>query len=462
MSTSALASQRDQSAGSMLAVLFLASYARFVPVRTFAIGLSACRVTAANVATFLLAALALGASSASHAIPAFARQTGNACSTCHFQHYPALNDFGRDFKAGGYTDMGKQEKIEKPDLSLPSVLNASLFFKIRYLKTNGADTSPANPSNSGDVQFPDEFSLLFGGRASHNIGFFLEGQLSNHDAPFLANFKIPFMYDVGSAKAGVIPFTSEDLGVAFGFELLNTGAVHNLRTIEQGEDTSAQQYIGTGTAAEGLALVYAHKLFHVNVTKWSPNHVAGESGTNGRPTANYVRAAVTPVFNEWDLAVGTQLWSGTAKREDPANPGAVADVATKAWAVDAQAQGKIGNLPLGVYFSHAVAKATPAGGTPNLFNESEPNNKKATAISAELGIIPNKATLMLAFLRGNTGEATNSGDNALTLGGTYMIAQNVQLQFLYTKRSGSRYDPANPNLPETGNKLMTLMLSAGF
>ncbi len=427
--------------------------------RQFAVGWLASRVTAANVAAVLLAVLALGAASPSHAIPAFARQTGSACSTCHFQHYPALNDFGRDFKAGGFTDMGKQEKIEKPDLSLPSVLNASLFFKIRYQKTNGADTSPANPSNSGDVQFPDEFALLFGGRAGHNIGFFLEGQLANHDDPFLANFKMPFMYDVGSAKAGVIPFTSDGLGAAFGFELLNTGAVHNIRTIEHGGDTSAQQYIGTDTAAEGLALVYAHKLFHVNVTKWSPNHVAGESGTNGRPTATYLRAAVTPVFKEWDLGLGTQVWTGTAKHDVA---GVAADVDTKAWAIDGQAQGKVGNLPLGVYFSHAVAKAPAAGGTPNLFNESEPNNKKATAISAELGIIPNKATLMLAFLRGNTGEATNSGDNALTLGGTYMIAQNVQLQFLYTKRSGSRYDPANPSLPETGNKLMTLMLSAGF
>jgi hypothetical protein len=421
----------------------------------------ACRLTKARLTAFLLAALALAASSESWAIPAYARQTGNACSTCHFQHYPALNDFGRDFKAGGYTDMGKQDKIEKPDLSLPSVLNASLFFKLRYQKTNGADTSTANPSNKGDVQFPDEFALLFGGRVSQNIGFFLEGQLANHDDPFLANFKIPFVFDVGDSKASVIPFTSDELGAAFGFELLNTGAVHNIRTIEHGEETSAQQYIGTATKAEGLALVYANKLFHINATKWSPNHVAGGSGLNGRPTANYFRAAFTPVVKDWDLGLGTQIWSGAAKREDPATAGAVADVATKAWAVDAQAQGKVGEFPLGIYFSHAVAKAPSAGGLPNLFNEGS-TNKKATAVSAELGIIPNKATLMAAYLKGKSGDAAFNGDNALTLGGAYMVVQNVQLQVLFTKRNGSRFDANNPNLPETGNRLMTFMLSAGF
>ncbi|MBI5232947.1 MAG: hypothetical protein HY880_01185, partial [Deltaproteobacteria bacterium] len=35
----------------------------------------------------------------SDAVPAFARQTGFSCLTCHFQHFPGLNAFGRTFKA---------------------------------------------------------------------------------------------------------------------------------------------------------------------------------------------------------------------------------------------------------------------------------------------------------------------------------------------------------------------------
>ena len=398
------------------------------------------------------------AAAPSHAIPAYSRQTGNACNACHFQHYPALNDFGRDFKAGGYTDMGKQVKIEKEDLSIPGVLNASLFFKLRYQKTNGTEAPGASTTNSGEWQFPDEFSLLFGGRISQNIGFFLEGQLSSPSDPFLANFRMPFMFDVGKSKVGVVPFTSADLGAAFGFELLNTGAVHNIRTMEHAAEISAQQYIGTDTKAEGAAFVYYDRLFHVNLTKWSPNHVAGGQGSaNGKPTATYGRAAITPVFKDWDLGFGGQVWSSSANTDDGSGSGTVTSIDTKAWALDAQAQGMVGKLPLGIYLTHAVARGTPVGGTSNLFN-SNPNDKSATALAVELGIVPNKATLMFAYRKGDTGATMNSGDNAATAGGTYQIAQNVQLQLQYSKRSGSLYSNPQPD----GDQLLTLMLSAGF
>jgi len=406
------------------------------------------------------AAFLLTAVTEANAIPAYARQTGNACSACHFQHYPALNEVGRDFKAGGYTDMGKskQDKIEKDDLSLPGILNTSLFFKLRYQKTNGIEAAGERTTNSGEWQFPDEFSLLFGGRISKNIGFFLEGQLASHDEPFLANFKMPFMFEVGNSQIGAIPFTSQDLGVAFGFELLNTGAVHNIKTMEHAAETSAQQYIGTDTSAEGLALVYYHRLFHVNVSKWSPNHAAGAQGlANGKPTATYLRAAATPAVGKWDLGFGAQVWSGSAETDDGAGTGTVTKLNTKAWAVDAQIQGEVGKLPLGIYLSHATAKGTAPGATPNLFN-ANPNSKKGTVIAAELGVLPGKATLMFAYRKGDTGEATNSGDNAVTFGGTYQVVQNVQLQLQFSKRSGSLY-----NSPQQfGNQLLTFMLSAGF
>jgi len=51
------------------------------------------------------------------AVPAFARQTGMACSACHAQHFPILNGFGRAFKAAGFTMMGAQEKIEGDNIS---------------------------------------------------------------------------------------------------------------------------------------------------------------------------------------------------------------------------------------------------------------------------------------------------------------------------------------------------------
>lgn len=396
-------------------------------------------------------------STPSQATPAFARQMGTACTSCHFQHYPALNAYGQAFKAGGFTAVGKQDTIKGKDLSLPEVLNASLFTKIRYQKTNGTDNPNERTPASGEFQFPDEFALLFGGRINQNIGYMLEGQLADKDAAFLAGFKMPFMYDLAGVKVGAVPYTTDALGASYGFELLNTGAVRNIRVMEHRAESSAQQYLGTATAAEGLAFVVWDPKFFINFSKWSPNHVATAEGrAGGSPSSNYFRAAYTPSFSGWDFGVGVQSWSGSSDR-DTDGDGIVTTVDTKARAIDAQAQGVVGGFPLGVYFTYGKADATPAGSRSNLYNSS-PNDKKATVIAAELGILPNKATLMLAWRKADNGANTNSDDDAVTLGGTYQIAQNVQLQLQHSVRDGERYDGSQTK----GDTLTTFMLSAGF
>ncbi|MBI4754424.1 MAG: hypothetical protein HY778_03165, partial [Betaproteobacteria bacterium] len=361
--------------------------------------------------------------------------------------------------AGGFTEMGKQGKIKGKDMSLPDVLNASLFTKIRYQKSNGKDLSNQPTIASGEWQFPDEFALLFGGRVTENIGYMLEGQLANGAAPFLAGFKMPMMFPAGGLKVGVVPYTTDALGASYGFELLNTGAVRNVRISEHRNETSAQQYIGTATAAMGAAFVVWDPKFFVNVSKWSANHVAvAEERANGNPSSTYARAAFTPSFGGWDLGVGVQSWSGSSKHDDDTGTGTVLTVNTKAWAVDAQAQGVVGGMPLGVYLTHARAPGSAAGAVvKNLFN-TNPNAKKATVITAELGVLPNKATVLFAYRWADTGGLTNSRDNGPTLGATYQLSQNVQLQLVHSKRSRLGYAGSESN----GDRLTTFMLSAGF
>ena len=115
--------------------------------------------------------------------------------------------------------------------------------------------------------------------------------------------------------------------------------------------------------------------------------------------------------------------------------------------------------------THAKAAATSATGTPNFFNSTPGNkDKSATAIAAELGVLPRKATLILAYRKGDNGNVTKNGDNALTLGGTYQIVQNMQLQLTFASRSGSAYDAGSPNMTAGGNgdKLTTLLLFGSF
>jgi len=407
-----------------------------------------------------------GVPTTSHALPSYARQTGMACSACHFQKYPALTAAGRAFKASGFTMMEGQTAIEDERLSLPSVLNGSIFLKIRYQKTNGEENAGERTTNTGELQFPDEFALLFGGRVSENIGFMLEGQLADHSAPFVAGFKIPFSFELsGHTRGSIIPFTTDALGVAYGFELLNTGAVRNIRINENRTAISAQQYIRTATAAEGFAFVLVHPKWFVNVTKWSPNHFAGAEGVaNGTPTATYARAALTPTVGEWDLGVGVQSWTGAAGVANSEGTGLTMR-ATKALAFDAQAQGAVNGRPLGLYVTYGTSDATTPGSTRNLFN-SGARDRTALTFTAELGVLKTPHLTVLGGYRNadNGGAEANSTDNAITFGVNWMVAQNVGLHWVFNKFSGSAYasgqGPMRPG--GSGNMLNTLMLSAGF
>ena len=159
--------------------------------------------------------VALAVPTESQAVSMYARQTGLACASCHFQHFPLLNEFGRAFKAGGYTLIGKEGEIKGEELSIPETMNIGIVSKLRYQKTNGPKVAGTHTENDGRWDIPDEFNVMFGGRISENIGFFFEG--ATVETPFLASFKMPFMYDVAGVKAGVIPFSTAELGAAFGF-----------------------------------------------------------------------------------------------------------------------------------------------------------------------------------------------------------------------------------------------------
>ncbi|MBT3094550.1 MAG: hypothetical protein KME58_16845 [Candidatus Thiodiazotropha sp. (ex Lucina pensylvanica)] len=186
------------------------------------------------------------------AVPAFARQTSMPCTACHFQHFPTLNSFGRSFRAGGYTLTGGQGMIEGDDISLPLMLNASVITKLRYVKSNG-NTNVG--SDYGVIEWPDEAALLVGGKLAKDAGFLMELGLT--DANSFLSTKVHFnVGKAGGTQFSVIPFSTDGLGSAYGFELLNTGAQRSQRPIEDRTGFSAAQALGLGSGeATGIALV---------------------------------------------------------------------------------------------------------------------------------------------------------------------------------------------------------------
>ncbi|MCK5237570.1 MAG: hypothetical protein KAR06_11400 [Deltaproteobacteria bacterium] len=410
----------------------------------------------------------------SEAAPNFARQTGFSCNTCHFQHYPALNAFGREFKANGYTMVGSQGLIEADLLSLPVTLNASLITKIRYQKSNG-DNELADKKNNGELQFPDEGALLIGGRVGEHIGFLLEAQLVDGEASNWASFKLPFVYDVKDTKLLIVPFTTDAAGPAQGFELLNTGALRFQRVLEHRKDISAQQYLNTARDAQGVSFALYRDIGYVSYTPWSPEHGSSDAS----PYLHYVRAVLTPTIASWDTAIGVQLWSGeTEFSEDTTtetaclgagNPIAActaageivssttagtAESAAEAWVVDAQAQGALGGKPVGIYFTYGVATRSEAT-ISNLFNSSTTDDRSAFTALVEVGVIPQKLALSVGFRGASNGNAVDDQENSLTIGAVYQVTQNVSLQLNNTSYD---YDIEQ----SIGDNLLTLMLFAAF
>ena len=386
------------------------------------------------------------------AVPAFARQTNFTCATCHFQHFPALNAFGRSFKQGAYTMVSGQKTITSDNLSLPIVLNASLVTKLRYQKTNGNDKTVA--TNTGDLQLPDEAALIIGGRGSENVGMLLEASLkeSGDDNNF-NSYKIHFNSPTkDGTNLGAVVFLTDAGGAPYGFELLNTGAQRFMRVAEDRKAIAAQQFIsGSGSpgasSAEGIAFVASDNNYFVNLTMWTPDH--GSVAVSG--VANYLRAAYMPTIGGWDTAVGFQLFSGTAKRVD--GTGAANDAKTDAFFIDAQAQGQLGGKPAGFYMTYGSAKAVSG----NYFNNN-PNDQNALSVLGEYGVIPNKATVYLGYLSGDNGKAANNKDQRLSVGMTWLYSENIEFQLWNTSYAGSAYSPK----PDGGDNLTSLMLFAAF
>jgi hypothetical protein len=85
-------------------------------------------------------------------------------------------------------------------------------------------------------------------------------------------------------------------------------------------------------------------------------------------------------------------------------------------------------------------------GISNAYNGGA-DTRSSFNIAAELGVIPEKATIGFGIRRGKSGDTTitgsNASDNAILLEASYKLAQNMLLNLIYTKQSGDYWDANN-------------------
>jgi len=119
------------------------------------------------------------------AVPSYARQTGLACSGCHYNP-PELNPAGRRFKLLGYVDRGDDTKVVKAEggkksaaLDLLASLPLSVMFETSFTATN----SPTPSTQNGNLQVPQDMSLFLSGAWTSHVGSFLQVTYETQSEP---------------------------------------------------------------------------------------------------------------------------------------------------------------------------------------------------------------------------------------------------------------------------------------
>jgi hypothetical protein len=131
-----------------------------------------------HVASWLFVSLLVSVARPARAVPAFAQQTGQPCTTCHIGGFgPQLTPFGTAFKIAGYTQTGGEGLASKIPLSVMAI---SSFTNTNSQQPGGAATD-FGPNNNFAL---DQISLFLAGRITDHAGAFIQGTYSGVDRSF--------------------------------------------------------------------------------------------------------------------------------------------------------------------------------------------------------------------------------------------------------------------------------------
>jgi hypothetical protein len=362
----------------------------------------------------------LGLTSTVQGVPSFARQTGLDCNSCHAAAgYPTLNSFGAAFKAAGYTQGNDDDMIGDGEaLSIPKSLNASMVYKVR------TPLDVKKGKSTMHLQNPDEIALLIGGRAGKNIGWLTELGGTGIDA---ASFKLVFAPELGPVRLGIVPWFS-DLTPGYAFETMSTGAVRNIRAVENRKMSSAMNSVnygavddyGTNGMNAGIGLYVWHPIGFVAFTPFWDRDIADGPDMLKDKMGYYARAAVTPTLGALELGAGVQYYGGAYKAVD-GDTGVSSTKKLGLIGVDAQAMMNVG-IPLAAFVTFATDIAN-----------------KATSLNVlvDAAIIPDVLMVDLGTRIDLSSKAKDSKTGAM-LAGKLHINRNTKLEVdvAYTFASG--------------------------
>jgi hypothetical protein len=280
-----------------------------------------------------------------HAVPSYARQTGLACSGCHYAP-PELNPAGRRFKLLGYVDRADETKVVKSDsgkkraaLDLLYSLPLSGMLETSFTSTK----SPVPGTQNGTVELPQDVSLFLAGAWTSHVGSFAQVTYDTQDDHFsIDNTDIRY--------ANKTTVGGKEL--VYGLNVNNNPTVEDLwnSTPAWGFPWVSDDFAPTPSAAPILsslgqdvagfgAYTMWNSHLYLDATLYRSQHVGGpqpnpgtDAGFNIRGLAPYWRLA-------WQQSTATtQFELGTYGMHMRSSPGAITGLEDDYtdWAVDTQ------------------------------------------------------------------------------------------------------------------------------
>lgn len=251
------------------------------------------------------------------AVPSYARQTGLACSGCHYTP-PELNPAGRRFKITGYVDKADETKVIKADGSKKTAaleLLASLPLSVMLDASFTSIKSPVPTTQNGNIEIPQDISLFLSGAWTSHVGSFLQVTYDTQDDHFTMDNT-----DIRYAK--MTKLGGKEL--VYGLDLNNNPTVEDLwnTTPAWGFPWIASDFAPTPTATPiingglaqdvGGAGAYAmwNNHLYFDFTLYRSQHVGSPQpnpggGLNIRGVAPYWRAAWQELTPKTQYEVGT-------------------------------------------------------------------------------------------------------------------------------------------------------------
>jgi len=367
-------------------------------------------LSAAAFAVVAVSAVAV-APTTSEAIPAFARQTGAACLSCHFQSFPTLNSFGRSFKEGAFTDVGEQALIEDDNLSIPSSLNITAMVRPQFISTNDGTLGVVpGGSKTKSIKATADQVLMIAGRIGSNTGAFLE--MDTQGGGF-GNNQLLHSIDMGSFKV-IASYFSSVFGEDFGLQLMSVGGQH--AGLLNGGALTISDAMARGRTTTGVSVAVANEMGAISL---------GGVDTTGTPGGSWSLAPVVRAQGFFDVG-GMELGVGAIAVSGNNKTAANATASAKRFGFDVQLQGELGDTQVGVYADYANAAKSTATKS-NLYNADLVSKRDGYSIRATAKPLHN-VVAMIGVGQDKTGASKIS---KFTAGVEYEVYQNAVINLTY-------------------------------